>query len=122
MPQHTGCRRGELFALRALAAWKKRDGAIHAKGLIFPATSTGKSLKDIKHHWRKLKTAAGIEDVKWHDLYHTFAANLARADLIIPPVSGLAEVDIYWPGRISIPSAVMVASAHGAGTILLGIA
>jgi integrase len=76
-------------ALEALAMWRRRDGVIHAKGLIFPATRTGKSLKDIKHHWNKLRVAADIQEYTWHDLRHTFAANLASSDVAIHKISQL---------------------------------
>lgn len=76
-------------ALEALTAWKKRDGTIHAHGLVFPSTKPNKPLKDIKNGWHKLRTKAGIEDVKWHDLRHSFAANLALADVSIHKISQL---------------------------------
>jgi integrase len=76
-------------ALDALSAWKTRNGVIHAKGLVFPSSKPDKPLSDIKGHWKKLRIAADIADVKWHDLRHSFAANLALADVSIHKISQL---------------------------------
>ena len=41
--------------------------------------SSGERLTDIKTAWRNVVNAAEIDDFRFHDLWHTFASNLAIA-------------------------------------------
>ena len=77
-------------AAQALDTWRKRDGVTRAKGWVFPQKKNeGKRLKTIKAPWQRLRKLCDLEDVKFHDLRHTCAANLAMADVSIHKIAGL---------------------------------
>jgi integrase len=44
---------------------------------VFPGDRPDQPLQDIKKSWQKMREAAGIPDVRLHDLRHTFASLLA---------------------------------------------
>ncbi len=95
----TGCRRSEIVTLR----WKEcRDGHLHladsktgprmvwlsspARRIlegqpqksqwIFPSSSSGKpvSMSTVERFWRNMRSEIGLQDVRLHDLRHTFAS------------------------------------------------
>jgi integrase len=43
---------------------------------LFPGNAPEKPLVDIKKFWKRLRQEVGIEDVRLHDLRHTYASNL----------------------------------------------
>lgn len=47
-----------------------------ASPFLFPGDAKGKPLSDIKKFWQQVRRDVGIEDVRLHDLRHTFASNL----------------------------------------------
>ena len=98
----TGCRKGEAFNMKwahvdlGAKVWTKpttKTGEPHRAPLSAPAmeviacqprngdyvfaTSTGRPFTDIKKQWQTIRTAAGIEDVRLHDLRHSAASVLA---------------------------------------------
>ena len=110
----TGCRKGEILTLR----WQDADGdtlnLIDAKtgprrvflneparailerqprsasAYVFPATSNPG--RPLSHHlplWRSVRVEAGIEDVRLHDLRHTFASHAVLQGIPLPVVSRL---------------------------------
>ena len=95
----TGCRRSEIVALR----WKEyRDGQLHLEDSktgprmvwlsppartileqqsrtspwVFPSTRTGKSVGVVAvgRFWRHLRSEIGLQDVRLHDLRHSYAS------------------------------------------------
>ena len=46
----------------------------------------GEYLKDLQKPWRRVRTAAGLEDVRIHDLRHTFASEAVMAGESLPTV------------------------------------
>ena len=110
----TGCRKGEILTLR----WQDVDGdtinLIDAKtgprrvflnaparailerlprsgdAYVFPASSNPG--RPLSHHlplWRSVRVEAGIEDVRLHDLRHTFASHAVLQGIPLPVVSRL---------------------------------
>ena len=53
-------------------------GRVHGRPLINP-----------QKPWRRIRTAAGLEDVRLHDLRHTYAAVAARGGLSLPMIGAL---------------------------------
>lgn len=110
----TGCRKGELVNLR----WSEIDGDIlrlrdsktgprtvflgaHARAIlscqprtssayVFPSPSdSSKARTSELSLWRKVRREAGIEDVRLHDLRHTFASHAVIQNVPLPVVSRL---------------------------------
>ena len=61
-------------ALRILLAQEPKDS-----GIVF--TYLGKPIKDVKTAFGKARKKAGLEDVRFHDLRHTFASRLVQQGL-----------------------------------------
>jgi site-specific recombinase XerD len=70
-----GVVRSELMALRASKS---------ATGLVFANLRTGQPFTEVKKSFKSACTAAGIRDLRFHDLRHSFATRLieAGADII----------------------------------------
>ena len=110
----TGCRKGELVNLQ----WSEIDGDIlrlrdsktgprtvflnaHARTIlscqprtgsafVFPSpTDPSKARTSELSLWRKVRRQAGIEDVRLHDLRHSFASHAVMQNVPLPVVSRL---------------------------------
>lgn len=46
---------------------------------VFPNPSTGRPYRSIHHRWVRIRAAAGLSDVRLHDLRHTFASVLVNS-------------------------------------------
>jgi len=66
---------------------RRLDGAIHR--CIFPNFATGLPYASIFHPWRFARTAAGLGDVRLHDLRHSFASALVNHGVPIYEVQAL---------------------------------
>ena len=49
----------------------------------------GQHLTDLQRPWRRVRARVGLEDVRIHDLQHTFAANAAASGLKLPMIGKL---------------------------------
>lgn len=49
----------------------------------------GEYLTDLQKPWRRVRARAGLDDVRIHDLRHTFAANAASSGLSLPMIGKL---------------------------------
>ena len=56
---------------------------------VFPAGDPAKHLAEVKDEWRAFRAAAGIADVRFHDLRHTFASMLASGGASLPMIGAL---------------------------------
>ena len=110
----TGCRKGELVSLRwseidgdalrltdsktgpravflnaqarTILARQSRNGSAH----VFPASADSAKARSAELSlWRKARRQAGIEDVRLHDLRHTFASHAVMSRVPLPVVSRL---------------------------------
>ena len=110
----TGCRKGELVGLR----WSEVDGdALHltdsktgprtvflnaqarailarqprtGRAHVFPASTDSTRARSTELSlWRKVRRRAGIDDVRLHDLRHTFASHAVMQSVPLPVVSRL---------------------------------
>ncbi|GEP07213.1 tyrosine-type recombinase/integrase [Methylobacterium oxalidis] len=56
---------------------------------LFPGKVAGKPLGDIKKAWASICRQAGLEDIRLHDLRHSFASYLASAGHSLPVIGAL---------------------------------
>ncbi|MCX5760901.1 MAG: tyrosine-type recombinase/integrase [Gemmatimonadetes bacterium] len=56
---------------------------------VFPGQSPDTPFIEIKHVWHAVRCAAKLEDVRLHDLRHTFASNAVSGGLSLPMTSAL---------------------------------
>lgn len=49
----------------------------------------GQHATDLQRPWRRIRAAAGLEEVRIHDLRHTYASNAVKAGLSLPMVGKL---------------------------------
>gem|GEM_PF-300967 len=110
----TGCRKGELIGLRwsevSAATLRLRDGKTgprlvylndeaqrilsrqprNGSPFVFPSLSDSSRPRSPELSlWRKVRREAGIEDVRLHDLRHTFASHAVMQRVPLPVVSRL---------------------------------
>ena len=67
------------------------DAIPHKQGnaFVFPGQRTGSRLINLQKPWRKLRAIAEIEDVRIHDLRHTYASLAVSQNLSLPIVGKL---------------------------------
>ncbi len=67
------------------------DAIPHKRGnpFVFPGQRTGSRLVNLQKPWRKLRAIAEIEDVRIHDLRHTYASLAVSQNLSLPIVGKL---------------------------------
>lgn len=73
-------------ALQLLTAMRLADPA---GSYLFPGDSAGKPLQDIKGFWKSVCATAGLNNVRIHDLRHTFASHLVSSGLSLEIVGRL---------------------------------
>ena len=83
---HTKQKRTEHFPLSSatldlLRQW--REVAAHSDDSVylFPGDAEGKPLQVIKRAWKTICAEAGLEEVRLHDLRHTYASHLVSSGL-----------------------------------------
>jgi integrase len=114
---HSGMRRGEIFNLcwsdvdlknRVLVICESKSGkkryipldetlyevfrvlpSRFKKGLVFPSSRTEGKWVDLKKQFRKTVDKAGIKEIRFHDLRHTFASHLVMNGVDLKTVQEL---------------------------------
>lgn len=56
---------------------------------VFPGDVRGKPVQEIKRFWNDVRSEAGLEDVRIHDLRHTFASLLVSGGMTLPMIGKL---------------------------------
>ena len=69
-------------ALEVLAGTKRVEGNPY----VITGTAEGAHLTDLQKPWRRVREAAGLEDVRIHDLRHTFASEAVMGGESLPMV------------------------------------
>ena len=69
-------------ALEVLAGTARVDGNPY----VIAGTGEGAHLTDLQKPWRRVRKAAGLEDVRIHDLRHTFASEAVMGGESLPMV------------------------------------
>lgn len=80
--QHRVTLSGSAVAL--LRAWQ----ATASGELVFPG-QTGRPLTDVKRTWEAVRREAALEDVRLHDLRHTYASILASHGRSLPTIGAM---------------------------------
>ena len=72
-------------AVEVLNSLERRDGNSH----VIPGTKLGAHLVNLEKPWRRIRTRAGLEDVRLHDLRHTYASIAAGLGEGLPIIGKL---------------------------------
>lgn len=72
-------------ALTLLQRWPRQEGNPY----IFPSTATGRPPASLFFPWDRIRKRAGLEDVRLHDLRHSFASFLVNRGISLYVVQGL---------------------------------
>lgn len=71
---------------------------------VFTSSKTGTRVKEIKTAFKNACSAAGIKDLRWHDLRHTFGTRLGAAGYNAYEIAELmGHADIKTSGRYAHP-------------------
>lgn len=71
------------------AALEVLDSLQRTDRYLIPGTKAGTPLRDLNRPWSRIRRRAGIEDVRIHDLRHTYASTGAGAGLSLPVIGRL---------------------------------
>lgn len=72
-------------AVAVLKGLPRMEGSLY----VFPGADPERPLVNLQKPWRKIRARAGLEDVRIHDLRHSFASFGIGAGLSLPIVGGL---------------------------------
>lgn len=72
-------------ALQILTALPREDGNPH----VIVGRNTGKHLVNLQKPWRRLRKLAGLDDLRLHDLRHSFASFAVGAGIPLAIIGGL---------------------------------
>jgi integrase len=64
---------------------RRKDGA----RWVLPGRETGKPLVGLPHAWQRIRNRAGLDDVRLHDLRHSFASVAAAQHTSLPIIGAL---------------------------------
>jgi integrase len=106
--------------------WRKAEAEAKAKGVepspyVFPSRhSRLEPQRELKKFWRSVCREAGIEDLHFHDLRHSFASMLVNAGLDLPVIGELlGHAQVSTTKRYShLRDDVMRAATEKAGAII----
>ena len=66
---------------------RRRDA--HADDFVFRDRGAKTHSNRFEDHWREIRAEAGLTDVRFHDLRHSFASHLAAAGLSLPIIGAM---------------------------------
>jgi integrase len=74
---------------RSALAYVESLPRVEGSHWVFPGANGERPLREIKRLWWSVRHAAGIPDVRLHDLRHTFAATAASAGESLPMIGAM---------------------------------
>jgi integrase len=89
---HTKQRKTHRVPLSAPAVQLLRqiaDAQPEGERYVFPGRKPGEPIKSLKNQWGEIRDKAGVQDVRLHDLRHTYASILVSAGLSLPMIGAL---------------------------------
>jgi integrase len=75
--------------LKGMLADATGDDGEPVSRYLFPGRSPEEHLTDVRRPWEAIREAAGLEDVRLHDLRHTYASILASSGKSLPLIGRL---------------------------------
>eukprot|EP00210_Caulerpa_lentillifera_P008953 g8544.t1 len=75
----------EAVALLKTLKTQRKEQSLY----VFPGKCLGEPLKEIKKYWASVSKRAGLEDIRIHDLRHTYASHLVSSGLSLSIVGKL---------------------------------
>ena len=67
----------------------RRLTPVEGNPYVIPGRRKGAHMQDLKSAWQKIRDKAGLEDLRLHDLRHSFASVGAGAGLSLPVIGAL---------------------------------
>lgn len=95
-------------------------GRVRRSPWVFPGKRPDRHLSTLTAHWHRVRERAGVEDVKIHDLRHSYASRALALGLALPMIGRLlGHTDVGSTARYAHLSqdAEKVAAARVAGSI-----
>ncbi len=74
---------------RAAVELLEKAPAIVGNPWVITGTLPGSRLNELQHSWRRIRARAGLNDVRIHDLRHTFASTAVAAGQSLPMIGAL---------------------------------
>ena len=76
-PRHIPMSHGAISLVETAKTIAVKNG-VGTSEFVFPNLTTGKPLSDVTHAWQKARQVAGLQDVRLHDLRHSYASALVN--------------------------------------------
>jgi integrase len=73
----------------AVVVLRRRRDAAHGDEFVFRDRGAKTHSNRFEDHWREMRAEAGLTDVRFHDLRHSFASHLAAAGLSLPIIGAM---------------------------------
>jgi integrase len=70
-------------------AWLRSIPRVEGSPWVFPGEDPARHLTTLKHPWQRIRRLAGLDDVRLHDLRHTFASVAMTARLTVSELGKL---------------------------------
>ena len=105
-------------ALSKLKRWVE-ENQLDPSDLLFPGVTEG----GLRHAWEKTRKAAELEDVRFHDLRHTYAVHCSKAGMpLVELQQKLGHATITMTMRYAVYSPPVVSTHHQLALEGLGLA
>jgi integrase len=92
---------------------------LDSSDLLFPGVTKG----SLRHAWEKTREAAGLDDLRFHDLRRTYAVHCAKAGMpLVELQQRLGQATITMTMRYAVYSPPVMSAHHQMALEGLGLA